>query len=119
MQSPARAEEARPGHTGTGGVTRLRVASLNMSGAQGAGVFERFVRRCAKWAPQDGIDMVLGQEHDLNPARLGELERYAELKGFGLVVAFAPRGVDGVHHGGVLMLVSLRTVDWPELKTIG
>ena len=64
VHSPARAEEARPGLTGMGGVTRLRVASLNMSGAQGAGVFERFVRRCAKWAAQDGIDVVLGQEHE-------------------------------------------------------
>ena len=94
----------------------MRVASLNMSGAERAGVWARFLRRCVLLVEKDRVDVVLGQEHNLHPSREGELMRWAESKGFALVIAFAPRGEDNVHRGGTLMLINLKTVDWPELK---
>ena len=86
-------------------MTRLRVASLNMSGAQDGGAWARFLTACAKWAARDGIDVYLGQEHNLNPLRLRELKRMAEHKGFALVIGFAEAAPDGVHRGGVLVLM--------------
>jgi hypothetical protein len=71
-------------------MTRLRVASLNISGAQGPGEFARFTHRCRAFAESDSVDVILGQEHNLDPERRGELERLAESRGFGLVIAFAP-----------------------------
>ena len=62
-------------------MTRLRVASLNMSGAERAGVWKAFLARCARLAEKDWVDVVLGQEHNLHPSREGELTRLAELKG--------------------------------------
>ena len=89
-------------------MTRLRVASLNMSGVERAGVWARFLKRCMELVEKDGVDVVLGQEHNLHPSREGELMRWAEVKGFALVIAFAPRGEDNVHRGGTLMLTPSR-----------
>ena len=97
-------------------MTRIRVASLNMSGAQGAGDFSRFTLRCRRMGEKDGVDVVLGQEHNLHPSREGELRRTAESRGFALVIAFAPCGMDGVHWGGTLVLIRTATVGWPELR---
>jgi hypothetical protein len=36
---------------------------------------------------KDGVDVVLGQEHNLHPSREGELRRTAESRGFALVIA--------------------------------
>ena len=88
-------------------MTRLRVASLNMSGAERAGVYGKFLRRCERLAEKDGVDVVLGQEHNLHPSREAELMRVTELKCFALIIAFAPQGVDNVHRGGTLMLINL------------
>ena len=97
-------------------MTRLRVASLNLSGVQGPGEFARFTHACRKLAERDGVDVVLGQEHNLNPARQGDLSRLAEARGFGLVIGFDVRGADGVHWGGTLVMVRLSSTGWPELR---
>ena len=97
-------------------MTRLRVASLNMSGVERAGVYMKFLRRCVKLLEKDGVDIILGQEHNLHPSREAELKRTAELKGMALVISFAPRGEDNVHRGGTLVLVNLKTVEWPDLR---
>ena len=75
-------------------MTRLRVASLNMSGVERAGLWARFLRRMVQLAEKDGVDVVLGQEHNLHPSREGELRRGAELNGFAPVIEFAPRCED-------------------------
>ena len=104
-------------------MTALKVASLNMSGAQerGSGMqekgkFARFLNRCKQWVIGERVDVILGQEHNLDPARESELKRMAEHKGFALVIAFAPRAADGVHRGGTLVLVNTETVEWPQLN---
>ena len=97
-------------------MTRLRVASLNMSGAQGPGEFARFSHRCRAFAESENVDVILGQEHNLDPERRGELERLAESRGFGMVIGFAPRGADGAHRGGTLIMIRLTSVDWPALR---
>ena len=60
-------------------MTRLRVASLNLSGAQGKGEWARFVSRCGKWVRQEGMDVILGQEHNLEPGRERELKAVTQM----------------------------------------
>ena len=97
-------------------MTKLRVASLNMSGAQGQGEWARFVHRCRQWSRSEGVDVVLGQEHNLDPARERELRAIAARRQFHLVISFAERAADGVHRGGTLVLMNMGTVGWPELR---
>ena len=95
-------------------MTRLRVASLNMSGAQDRGAWAHFLHACAQWVKRDKVHMIMGQEHNLDPARESECRRMAERRGFALVIAFAEAGPDGVHHGGTLILIATDAVEWPE-----
>ena len=44
-------------------MTRLRCASLNMSGAQGKGDYARFLSACRRWADKDGMDALALAKH--------------------------------------------------------
>ena len=71
---------------------KLKIASLNMSGAQGKGTWNKFLARMHKLAKEDKVDIILGQEHGLHPSREPDLRRTAQLKGFTLLIAFAKKG---------------------------
>lgn len=95
-------------------MTRLRVASLNMSGVQSEGEWKRFVRRMEVLAREERVGVVLGQEHNLSPDRAGDAARYAERRGFAVVMAHAPCAQDGVNRGGVLVMLRTDMVEWPD-----
>ena len=88
-----------------------------MSGVSGRGDFERFIARCVRWVREDGVDVVLGQEHNTPPGREEDMRRLALLKGFTLLMSHDVAGRDGVHHGGTLVLLNNRTIEWPLSKT--
>ena len=81
-------------------MTALKIASLNMSGAQQGGTWGKFLQRMARLHREEKVDIVLGQEHGLHPSREGELKRTALLKGFVLEIAFA-------HHRKMAALCAL------------
>ena len=70
-----------------------------MSGAQGRGEWARFLHRCQQLVKREGVDVVLGQEHNLDPTRERDLRNMATAKGFYLVISFADAAPDGVHRG--------------------
>jgi hypothetical protein len=93
-----------------------RVADRGARGQDGPAREWMAPARCRRMGEKDGVDVVLGQEHNLHPSREGELRRTAESRGFALVIAFAPCGMDGVHWGGTLVLIRTSSVGWPELR---
>ena len=98
-------------------MTRLRVASLNLSGVQSGVQYAKFLRRCQKWSEEDGIGMYLCQEHNLDPKRIIDLKHLAERTGFDLIISFAEQDASGSHRGGTLVLVNLGLIDWPALNS--
>ena len=77
----ARCIRPPPRPEGVSDMTRMRVASLNMSGAQDRGAWAHFLHACAQWVKREKVHMIMGQEHNLDPAREGECRRMAERKG--------------------------------------
>ena len=63
-------------------MTRMRCASLNLSGVQSAGEWKRFVRRMEVLAREERVDVVLGQEHNLPPDRAADANFACAGKGF-------------------------------------
>ena len=83
---------------------KLTIASVNLGGAQEPRQWLKFLKRMERLAREAGVDVVLGQEHNLHPSREGEVTRLAREKGFALVIAFAPPDARGVHGGGTFVL---------------
>ena len=54
----------------------------------------------------DRVQVILGQEHNLNPDKQEEHTRVAHLCGFEAIISYAPPAADGVHRGGTLILVA-------------
>ena len=105
-----------PRPRGVGAMTRLRAASLNMSGAAEPGVWARFTHRMKQWAEREGIHVVLGQEHNLPPSEGESARRIAIARGFHLVMSHAEKGEDGTHRGGTFVLINMNTTEWPDTR---
>ena len=94
------------------------ILTLNLRGAQSSGDFARLIHTFQTWSRTHELGALCAQEHNLNPARVDDLKRLATIKGLTLVIGFAPRGQDGIHWGGSLVLINNSLLDFKSTHHI-
>ena len=84
---------------------KFKLATFNARGLQAPNMWGRFLDAFTRWSRRHKVGGIVVQEHNLHPDREGELRRACTDMGVTLVIGFAQAAGDGVHRGGVLLLV--------------
>ena len=96
-------------------MVKLKLGSINVTGLQGEKgeqKFERFCATVARWVREGHVNAICGQEHNLDPLKVLDYKRVAQVFNLHLNIGFS---TSPCHRGGCFILADEQTL--PHKKT--